>query len=885
VGLGVETPVGINNRAGLTAIAYRVGTHAQFKASMLAALSSAGHPALGALQTREDDDFSIALLDAWATVADVLTFYQERIANESYLRTATERLSLIEMARLIGYQPRPGVAASTYLAFTIEDAPGAPGRATIDIGTKAQSIPGPGEQAQMFETVEKIEARAAWNTIKPQLTKRHPVEGDADTFYFEGVATGLKKGDGVLVTPYGLDSYFRQIAEVMVEGPQQRTKVLLQPLPAGTSSTYTAIFTGYPPGAPLSAVAQSLLGQTISEADLQAAATAGNFQVSELFAHLTAARQPSPRLLAMRQRAAIFGHNAPKWSTLPVNLRIGEYGADPNEGPSSSPKLVFREGPYRGRSDTWVENVLKDYPGVADDEKNIYLDNVYSTIAKGSFVVLKDSPDAKAYKVIEATEVSHSDFTLNAKVSRLTLESRSYWDRFRIRKTSVFAQSEELALARFPIDDPIAGSVIDLDNLVEGLSEGQSIVVCGEPEQERGKRVCEAMVIAKVEHLLTREGFTRITLSAELSQAYVRDTVTINANASRATHGETAQEVLGSGDASQAYQRFTLRQPPLTHTSAATASGTASSLQIRVNDLLWHEAPSLYGHGPDERIFVTRLGDDGKTTVVFGDGRTGARLPSGQENVRAIYRKGIGRGGLVKAEQISLLLTRPLGVKGVINPIASSGADDAETLDDARTNAPLTVMTLDRIVSLQDYEDFARAYAGIAKAHATWTWSGQVRGVFVTVAGPDGAEVKPDSDLYKNLLAAMQQSGDPHVPLRVQTYRPAFFRLAANVKVHPDYLPDKVLAAVEQALRAQFSFAARQFGQPVALSEVIAVMQSVKGVVAVDVDKLYRFDDTSAGLKALLPAAAPQAGDKGTVAAAELLTLDPSPLHDLGVMP
>jgi len=194
-------------------------------------------------------------------------------------------------------------------------------------------------------------------------------------------------------------------------------------------------------------------------------------------------------------------------------------------------------------------------------------------------------------------------------------------------------------------------------------------------------------------------------------------------------------------------------------------------------------------------------------------------------------------------------------------------------------------MTLDRIVSLQDYEDFARAYAGIAKAHATWTWSGQVRSVFVTVAGPDGVEIKADSDLYKNLLAAMQQAGDPYVPLRVQTYLPAYFRLAGGVKVHPDHLPEKVLDAVEQALRAQFSFAARQFGQPVALSEVIAVMQSPPGVVAVDVDKLYRFDDTSAGLKALLPAAAPQAGDKGTIAAAELLTLDPSPLHDLGVMP
>src|SRR5712692_9718443 len=182
-GISVETPAPVYNRPGLTAIAYRVGTHSQFKDSMLARLSlfAQDYPALQALQTRDDDDFSIALLDAWATVADVLTFYQERIANESYLRTATERLSLLELARLIGYELRPGVAASTYLSFTVEDAPGAPPRATVDIGTKAQSIPGPGEQAQTFEAVEKIEARGVWNAIKPRLTRPQTLSTDMST--------------------------------------------------------------------------------------------------------------------------------------------------------------------------------------------------------------------------------------------------------------------------------------------------------------------------------------------------------------------------------------------------------------------------------------------------------------------------------------------------------------------------------------------------------------------------------------------------------------------------------------------------------------------------------------------------------------------------------
>ena len=206
-----------------------------------------------------------------------------------------------------------------------------------------------------------------------------------------------------------------------------------------------------------------------------------------------------------------------------------------------------------------------------------------------------------------------------------------------------------------------------------------------------------------------------------------------------ATHGETVSEVLGSGNGSQPYQRFTLRQAPLTYVSAETPSGTETTLQVRVNDVLWHEAPTLFGRGPRDRVYTTRAGDDGKVTVLFGDGRTGARLPSGTENVRATYRKGIGKAGNVKAGQLSLLLTRPLGVRAALNPLPAAGGDDPETLDRARRNAPLTVLTLDRIVSLRDYEDFARAFAGIAKALATWTWDGERQGVFVTVAGVDGA--------------------------------------------------------------------------------------------------------------------------------------------------
>ena len=76
-----------------------------------------------------------------------------------------------------------------------------------------------------------------------------------------------------------------------------------------------------------------------------------------------------------------------------------------------------------------------------------------------------------------------------------------------------------------------------------------------------------------------------------------------------ATHGETVSEVLGSGNGSQPYQRFTLRQAPLTYVSAQTAQRHGdSTLQVRVNDVLWHEASTLFGRGPRDRVYTTRAG-------------------------------------------------------------------------------------------------------------------------------------------------------------------------------------------------------------------------------------------------------------------------------------
>ena len=123
--------------------------------------------------------------------------------------------------------------------------------------------------------------------------------------------------------------------------------------------------------------------------------------------------------------------------------------------------------------------------------------------------------------------------------------------------------------------------------------------------------------------------------------------------------------------------------------------------------------------------------------------------------MRARYRKGLGVAGNVAGGKLTTLLSRPLGVSEVSNPDAATGGEDAEPLDRARDNAPLTVLTLDRAVSIDDYVNFARAFAGIDKAHALWIPAGPARGVFLTIAGVEGADVPASSDTYVHLLESL----------------------------------------------------------------------------------------------------------------------------------
>lgn len=906
-GLGASTPRAIFNRPALRAVAYRTGTHSQFLASMLARLTSSDLPALAELRTRDGDDFSIALLDAWAVVADVLTFYQERIVNESFLRTATERRSLLELARLIGYPLRPGVAADAVLAFTLEQAPGAPQLAeptiTIGAGTRVQSVPGSNETAQTFETVEAIEGRVAWNALAPQTTRAQQLGFGTTAMYLRGVDTLLKPGDAILLVgderandAASMRWDVRILQSITPDDERQRTKV-----------TWARGLAQAP--------------NQVVRSDL--------------------------KVYALRQRASLFGHNAPDPRTLnlPDDSLVEGTGVDRvwknfviRSGlldlDAVYPKVVT--GGWVVLTAPGVTPALFAATGVAETTRTDY-----AMSAKVTRITPDASPDATDFRLRATAVYTQSE---ELELAAEPLEPPLYGDQIALAvRVDGLSPGQLLAVSGARLRLAIvgtasglqlvidSGSSVDLQphDVLEVMSAPVWVIVPGvsewvltpfwlsfvlqylpsltlrwvlrdrdgrqgtltalareielRPASEDDEQISEIVSIDDAKDAVGADrDRTTLQLAASLANLYDRNTVTLNANVARANHGETVSEVLGSGDASSTYQTFALKQKPLTYVGAATASGAASTLEVRINDILWREVPTLFGRGPDDRVYVTRRDEDGYTTVQFGDGVTGARLPTGYDNVRATYRKGIGLDGLVDVAKLTQLMSRPLGLKEVTNPRPSENAEDPESRDAARRNAPLTVLTLDRTVSLQDYEDFTCAFAGVAKAHAAWIWDGDGPTVLITVAGPGGAKISQGSQTHDDLLAALAAAGDPHTRIRVESYREAFFRFAGRVLVDADHLEDKVLADVEEALRSEFAFERRSFGQPVMLSEAITVIQAVAGVVAVDVDALYR--DPARPREARLLADLPLVTAGGEILAAELLTLSPDALDRLEAM-
>ncbi len=883
------TPLDVSNRPGLSVLTRRIGHHAAFEEAIKRSLRSRHRPGLRDFASQSDADWTNALIDAWAATCDTLAFYSERLSHEAYLRTATEVFSVESLAELVGYQLSPPTAAEVHLAFQADpDAAGdAEGEQVSEVpaGLAVKSIPLDDELPQTFETVEPLRVKPAWNQVMPLRAWPQKVEAASTGFFVDPARQPLRSGAGIVLIDDLLESGGTPVPSVDENALLRRVSVVTSVAGLAYASFEANDFVP-----PLPTKADRLLPLPSPLADLRKSSVAAfkdalsthrwtRAQVLDGAAHLgldttvldqSLRSEPhvsdtaQPVLLTQRCRA--FGHNA-------LSER-GDVKVDP------APGLLKDVKP---EDDLSLEN----------GTMAIYLDRAYEELAAGMFILLRArtrSGITEAWTLIKEAETTSIEyFSTSAEVTRMIVSD--FWlspkgavnpGDLQLRNCAFFTAPQPIDLPDLPLADDISGGDILLDRTDLDFAVGQTLFVTGDRTDLPGVAQTERQTILSVEINGT---ITRLTLSPGLAHSYLRETVTLCANVARATHGETVQEVLGSGDARQMFQSFTLKQDPLTYVSADTAEGYASTLQVFVDGVLWHPVIAFDEAGPRDRAYVLTTLSDGKSRVTFGNGTMGARVPTGENNISAVYRKGAGLAGRLRAGQLSLISSKPRALSTVTNPLPSSGGSDGEALEDARDNAPTAMLTLGRIVSLTDFADFARGFAGIAKAFASWSWVAGQKGVFLTVTGDSDAPLALDTGVVPNLAKAIAEASPDGTRVVIGNARVVPFTLSAKLRIDPDFTAeggsDAVLAQLRATLRAAYAFSERKIGAPVRASDLITLMQLVPGIVAVDLDALHRVDQP-ATLTPILGAEVPRRGGEGAQLGAEILVLSADPVT-LGV--
>jgi Baseplate J-like protein len=873
------TPLVVDNRPGLAAVAYRIGTFASFREAMLRALGR--EPALAGLTTRASDDPAIALLELWAAVGDVLTFYQERIANEAWLRTAVNRDSVLRMVRLLDYRLRPGLAATTRLAFTAE----AGAMVRIPAGLRVMSTPAQDEKPQIFETVEAIAADHRLNrlAVLPRPVEVNPLAPGRQAAFLTGDTAGwqaartLAPKDKVVLfggaaAAHAAPLGFRTFGEIMALGVPERAVVehaaegppvdLAQELDVWALQSAPG-FAALTAGTPSAAAAAGASPEPPEEKEVREVRVEGDrFVLVWTKPVIGKAWTAATTARVYRRKVQVFGYDAPAaFATVVVDPK------HPTNPPAWGSQTIH-----------WNLQVPATLPVLP-------LDRVYKDLAAGDELMIYEPGNAatKTPVVARVTGVAQAEQILggelppnsiadhrprgtatqvtlslpepltelgivdrrNVQIYWLAGPAIPLWNRDfpdLLAGGSVFVPATPL--------DP-SGSVVEIGRTISGrelvpgvairvadLAPGRQVLLADRNERPVAAAVTGAALEAfatadpgKPQHLL------RIDLASLSPIALETRSAVLLGNVAAATHGETVRdEIVGGGDAATPFQRFALRKTPLTYLPSARTARGESALTVLANGERWSEVASLYGQPGTARVFTARQDDDGTTVLQFGDGSSGARLPSGRANLTATYRHGSGLAGRLAARQLNILLDRPVGLADAANPAATEGGADPEVPERARQAAPATVRTFGRAVSLLDFQLLVLESGEIAKALATWVWDGLEKGVHLTVAGQRGASFSPEE--LARLHSGLTRQRDPNHPLAVANLTRIPVVVQAAITVGDDFVRASVLQAARAALAAAFAFDAVELAAPVHLSDVYQVLQEVPGVSHLDLGEL-----------------------------------------------
>ena len=286
-----------------------------------------------------------------------------------------------------------------------------------------------------------------------------------------------------------------------------------------------------------------------------------------------------------------------------------------------------------------------------------------------------------AVRIHSRTELTRVLYKVSRRVTRLAIlrndlrkpdGTAAALSDFPIIGTTVHALPRLLPMIDLPISDPIGrgapeggDDTIELDALYLDLDPGKRVIITGRLSEAEGELA--GVTFSEARKILANDlGGTRsiIRLDQALDRQYSRESVVIRGNVALATHGKSFQEPIASGEAISPFKPIPLKKKPVTFVSAPTPIGGATTLEVWVDSVRWERRDDLALAGPNDHVYLARQSEDGTTSVVFGDGASGALPASRTENIIASYRFGSGAAGRVKADTLSLLKSTTAGVEG-----------------------------------------------------------------------------------------------------------------------------------------------------------------------------------------------------------------------------
>ena len=275
----------------------------------------------------------------------------------------------------------------------------------------------------------------------------------------------------------------------------------------------------------------------------------------------------------------------------------------------------------------------------------------------------------------------------------------------------------------------------------------------------------------------------------------------------------------------QPFQQFQL-------TGEAIAQG---SISVTIGDATWSEVGHFQDSAPDSLHFMADVDALDVATVIFGDGKNGA-VPSHEAVITVCYLTTLGEKGNLAPGRITQILT-PVYSDGVqvslsvTNPVPATGGASRETIEHARSQAPAELRTLWKAVTLEDYKALAEGFPGVAKAHVLDTNDCQnIRYYNVHLAiAPDGGGM-PSALLKRDLADFLERR--KVITVEVNLFDPIYRPIDIDAEVYawPGEALENVRSRIEFQLTEFFAFDSVGFGQTIHQSDLVALIDSVRGV-------------------------------------------------------